>query len=72
MPTRQYGSGPAKQCISAVLNKVLQLEVQCYYKHPLSYIKNDAVRCYDRIMNPLLVLCQLGIPQVVLTSLAGT
>ncbi len=74
MPNMQYGSQLAKQCISTVLNKVPQLEIQRYYKHPLAYIENEAVGCYDKIMNPLILLAlrQLGIPHEVLTSLAET
>lgn len=74
LPSMQYGSRPAKQYISAVLNKILQLEIHRNYKEPLAYIENDAVGCYERIMNPLilLTLCQFGVPQTVLWSLAAT
>jgi hypothetical protein len=39
----QHGSCSAKQCHSAVLNKVLTFEIHRYQKTPLAYIENDAV-----------------------------
>lgn len=47
LPTMQHGSRPAKLCITAVLNKQLQFEIQRYQKKPLAYIENDATGCYD-------------------------
>jgi hypothetical protein len=46
-PDLQFGSRPAKQCITAVLTKVLQLEIQRYKKQNIAYIQNDAMGCYD-------------------------
>jgi hypothetical protein len=52
LPDLQYGSRPGRQCISAVLNKVLQWNNQRNGKRTMAYIENDAIGCYDRIMNP--------------------
>jgi len=48
LPKIQHGSRPAKLCISAVLSKQLQFEIQRYKKHPIAYIENDVTGCYDR------------------------
>jgi len=74
LPSMQHGSRPAKLCISAVLNKQLQMEIKRYQKKPMAYIENDATGCYDRIVNPLVLLFlrKLGIPQPVLQSIAKT
>jgi hypothetical protein len=56
IPKIQFGSRPARLCISAVLNKQRQFEIQRYKKHPIAYIENDATRCYDRIVNPLVLI----------------
>jgi hypothetical protein len=42
LPEMQHGSRPAKLCITAVLNKQLQLEIKRYQKKPIAYIENDA------------------------------
>jgi len=74
LPTMQYGSRPAKLCISAVLSKQLQFEIQRYKRHPIAYIENDATGCYDRIVNPLvlLFLLKLGVPEPVVRLFAET
>jgi hypothetical protein len=56
LPSIQYGSRPSKMCHTPVLNKVLTYEIHRYNKRPLAYIENDAVGCYDRIINPLVLL----------------
>jgi len=74
IPAMQHGSRAAKLCISAVLNKQLQMEIQRYKKQPLAYIENDATGCYDRIVNPLVLLFlrKIGIPTNTVRSLAQT
>jgi hypothetical protein len=58
----QYGSHPAQQCQSAVLQKVLTHDISHMTKRPTAYIENDAIGCYDRIANnlALLLLQRLG------------
>jgi len=74
LPKMQHGSRPAKLCISAVLNKQLQFEIQRMRKQPIAYIENDAIGCYDRIANPLVILflLKLGVPNLTVQSLANT
>jgi hypothetical protein len=74
LPPMQHGSRPARLCISAVLNKQLQLEIQRYRKFPFAYIENDATGCYDHIVNPLVLLFlrKLGDPAATIKSLAST
>jgi hypothetical protein len=74
LPDMQHRSCTAKQCHSAVLNKVLTFEIHRYKKQPLAYVENDAVGCFDRITNPLvLIFLQiLGVAAPTLESLAKT
>jgi hypothetical protein len=74
IPKMQHGSRPAKLCISAVLNKQLQFEIRRYQKKPIAYIENDATGCYDRIVNPLVLLFlrKLGIPDNIVKSVSAT
>jgi len=74
IPEMQYGSRPKKICLSAVLNKVLTFEVLRYAKDTMAFIENDAVSCYDRITNSLILLflSKLGIPKNALRSLRST
>jgi hypothetical protein len=73
-PDMQHGSTASKLCHSAVLNKQLTLEIHRYVKQPLAYIENDAVGCYDRIINPLVLihLRILGLYSSTTASLAAT
>jgi hypothetical protein len=74
LPDMQYGSRPARQCIGAVLLKVLQWEIQRISKTTMAYIENDAIGCYDRIMNSLVILFlrKMGISRTILESLTQT
>jgi len=74
LPDMQHGSQPAKQCHSAVLNKVLTYEIHQYQKQPLAFIENDAVGCFDRIVNPLVLtfLQILGVKPSLLQFLSRT
>jgi hypothetical protein len=74
LPDMQYGSPPARQCVSAVLTKVLQFEIQRYKKEAIACIENDAVGCYDRIANPIVIMSlrKMDIPESTIISLAST
>jgi hypothetical protein len=73
-PDMQHGSRASKLCHSAVLNKQLTFEIHRYAKKPIAYIKNDAVGCYNHIINPLILLFLriLGLSPSVVSSLAAT
>jgi hypothetical protein len=60
--------------LEPVLNKVLTYEIHRYNKWPLAYIENDAVGCYDRIINPLVLIFLriLGLSTTLVASLAQT
>jgi hypothetical protein len=70
----QHGSRASKLCHSAVLNKQLTFEIYRHQKKPLAYIENDAVGCYDWIINLLVLifLCILGLSPTAAASLAQT
>jgi hypothetical protein len=74
LPDIQHGSRASKQCHSAVLNKVLTFEIHRYKKQPIVYIKNNAVGCFDRRANPLVLvfLRILGVAAPAMASLART
>ena len=60
----QYGGRKGRQPQSAVLNKVLSLDIIRYYGEPSAMVDNDATACYDRILPYLTtyMLKRLGMP----------
>jgi hypothetical protein len=66
-PNMQVGSHPGKNCHSTVLHKVLSHDIVHFtHQSTVAFIKNDAIGCYDRLMNNhfLLILLKLGLPTV--------
>lgn len=51
MPDMQHASCPSKMCISPVLNKVLPYDIVYQTKDNGTFIENDALGCYDRLVN---------------------
>jgi hypothetical protein len=74
IPDMQYGSRSGKLCITPVLNKQLTHDIVRQTKRTVAVIENDAVGCYDRLMNPLVLLAMrwLGVPDSVTKSVAHT
>jgi hypothetical protein len=73
IPTMQYGSVPGKHCISAVLKKVLCHDHLCLTKTNGAFLENDAVGCYDRLVNHLvlILMIKLGLPKSVAACIGG-
>jgi hypothetical protein len=74
VPDMQYGSREGRQCISAVLNKQITHDIVHHKKSIAAFIENDAVGCYDRMANSLLILelWRLGLPSAAATALSDT
>jgi hypothetical protein len=64
---KQYGSRPGWQCQSAVLQKVLIHEITRATKIPAAVIENEAVGCYDHLVNCLILLLlhKFGLPTLI-------
>ena len=60
----QYGGRKGRQPTSAILNKVLTLDVIRYYGEDMIIVDNDVKACYDRIIPyvTLFLLRRLGMP----------
>jgi len=63
----QDGSRPGRQCISAVLKKVLAHDYVRLTPTTAASIENDAIGCYDRLVNNLILMLlkKLGLPSTV-------
>jgi hypothetical protein len=71
LPEMQFGSRPGQRCTSALLKKVLCHDHVRLLKQTAAFVENDAVGCYDRLINNLIlmVIRKLGLPESIATML---
>jgi len=67
LSSMQDGSRPGRQCISAVIKKVLSQDYMWLTQKTAAFIENDAIGCYDRLVNNLILILlkKLGLPPTV-------
>jgi len=67
LPQMHHGSVPGKHCLSAVLKKVFSHDYIGLTKTSGAFIENDAVGCYDQLVNNLvlMLIVKLGLPRSV-------
>jgi hypothetical protein len=67
LSSMQDGSRPGRQCISAVIKKVLSQDYMWLTQKTAAFIENDAIGCYDRLVNNLILILlkKLGLPPAV-------
>lgn len=70
----QFGSRPEKQCTSAVLHKLLCYNITRHTKETTACIENEAIGCFNCMVNNLLILClhHLGMKPSTTQTLAQT
>jgi hypothetical protein len=69
VPDMQYGSRPGRYSQSAALQKVLSHDIVHLTRQTGAYMENNAIGCYDHLMNniSLLILVKIGLPRTVST-----
>jgi hypothetical protein len=65
LSSMQDESRPGRQCISVVLKNVLSHDYMRLTRKTAALIENDAIGCYDRLVNNLILILlkKLGFPQ---------
>jgi hypothetical protein len=66
IPPEQFGSVPGRQAASALLLKVLSLDLIQFLRTTTTVFNNDATACYNRILPVLSMICcqHLGLPPI--------